>query len=302
MERELLEKGICPVCGQPYTYIEPAKRGRNVYLLAVHERRVGGRREVKKHYLGPAEKYIYIGALKEPSAYVDYVYRAVTKLIFGEPFGPVELGAKREELLNRLREEVGRLGELDLKRRRRGIESIREAFRELWRLINEAAKIVEAPREAPPVRAGPTAVAAAAEAKAEPVRAAPVKAEPVKTEAEAVKAEPVKAEPAMRTAPAREAAPRKAEEPAKKLTEKDVLKAIMELTEKEGLPGREDLARFLSERGYNTKNLSRILRNLEEDGLVETFRDDLVGVTLYALTDEGEEELVEEEGKEPVEA
>ena len=51
---------ICPKCGQRYSYIEKRRIGSQVYLLAVHYFKVGGKRKVKKCYLGPEKGYIYM--------------------------------------------------------------------------------------------------------------------------------------------------------------------------------------------------------------------------------------------------
>ena len=56
---------ICPRCGQKYSYIERRKVGSQVYLLAVHYFKVGGKRKVRKCYLGPESEYIYVSRLHE---------------------------------------------------------------------------------------------------------------------------------------------------------------------------------------------------------------------------------------------
>jgi len=56
---ELLAKKICPRCGQPFKWLERKKIGNNVYYYAVHEKKIGNKRQTKRCYLGP-ESYIYV--------------------------------------------------------------------------------------------------------------------------------------------------------------------------------------------------------------------------------------------------
>ena len=56
---------ICPRCGLKYSYIERRKVGNQTYLLAVHYLKMGSRRKIKKCYLGPEDKYIYVSKMHE---------------------------------------------------------------------------------------------------------------------------------------------------------------------------------------------------------------------------------------------
>jgi len=56
---------ICPRCGLKYSYIERRKVGDRVYLYAVHYFKVGGKRRIKKCYLGPESSYIYVSKMHE---------------------------------------------------------------------------------------------------------------------------------------------------------------------------------------------------------------------------------------------
>jgi hypothetical protein len=56
---EMLERGICPRCGQKYDYLEERQRGGNIYLYAIHVTWEGGKRKLRKCYLGPKGQYIY---------------------------------------------------------------------------------------------------------------------------------------------------------------------------------------------------------------------------------------------------
>ena len=56
---------ICPRCGQKYSYIDRKKVGDQVYLYAVHYFKSGKKRRIKKCYLGPEDKYIYVSRLHE---------------------------------------------------------------------------------------------------------------------------------------------------------------------------------------------------------------------------------------------
>jgi hypothetical protein len=58
--KELLEKGICPRCGQPFNYFERREQGGNVYILCVHVTKEGGKRHYRKCYLGPESQYLYV--------------------------------------------------------------------------------------------------------------------------------------------------------------------------------------------------------------------------------------------------
>jgi len=48
-----------------YSYIERRKVGDRVYLYAVHYLKVGGKRRIKKCYLGPEGNYIYVSKMHE---------------------------------------------------------------------------------------------------------------------------------------------------------------------------------------------------------------------------------------------
>jgi len=53
-------KPRCPRCGGVISWIESQRKGGRVYYVAVHYLgRVGGKRMVKKCYLGP-EEYVYV--------------------------------------------------------------------------------------------------------------------------------------------------------------------------------------------------------------------------------------------------
>ena len=54
---------VCPRCGRQYEYIEERKQGERVYFYAVHvEKLPGGKRRVKRCYLGPLV-YSYVSKL-----------------------------------------------------------------------------------------------------------------------------------------------------------------------------------------------------------------------------------------------
>jgi len=64
---------ICPRCGEPYSWIEKRRVVRVVggrrceyeYFYAVHEYREGGKRKIKKCYLGP-DAYKYVSLTHKP--------------------------------------------------------------------------------------------------------------------------------------------------------------------------------------------------------------------------------------------
>jgi len=53
------EKDFCPRCGDVVSYYEHRKVGNNEYVYAVHSHQEGGKRTVRKCYLGPSSSYIY---------------------------------------------------------------------------------------------------------------------------------------------------------------------------------------------------------------------------------------------------
>lgn len=58
--RKRRPKGICPVCGQPYNWIETRTEGDQKYYYAVHYYGIkNGKKQIKKCYLGPSN-YIYV--------------------------------------------------------------------------------------------------------------------------------------------------------------------------------------------------------------------------------------------------
>jgi len=56
---------VCPRCGERYSYIERRSVGDQVYLYAVHYLKVKGKRKIKKCYLGPQDRYIYVSKMHE---------------------------------------------------------------------------------------------------------------------------------------------------------------------------------------------------------------------------------------------
>ena len=56
----MIPSRICPRCGERFSYIEKRRIGNNEYLYAVHVTRGGGKRRVKKCYLGPSGSYIQV--------------------------------------------------------------------------------------------------------------------------------------------------------------------------------------------------------------------------------------------------
>jgi len=59
------EEKICPRCGLKYSYIDKKRVGDQTYLYAVHYLKLGGKRRIRKCYLGPEDKYIYVSKLHE---------------------------------------------------------------------------------------------------------------------------------------------------------------------------------------------------------------------------------------------
>jgi len=57
-------KGICPRCGEPFSYIKRNKRGNRVYLYAVHYIGVeNGKKKIRQCYLGAEDGYVYVTKL-----------------------------------------------------------------------------------------------------------------------------------------------------------------------------------------------------------------------------------------------
>ena len=106
---------ICPRCGEPYSWIEERKIGNNVYYYAVHVKKVGSKRKVKKCYLGP-EIYRYVTkthsreglALKglvDPDRVIHYLDTIIAYIstIPLEPAIALRLAQKFEEIAQTLR-------------------------------------------------------------------------------------------------------------------------------------------------------------------------------------------------------
>ena len=106
--------GVCPRCGERYSYIDVRVRGGRVYYYAVHYYREGSRRRVRKCYLGPRE-YVYASlthareglrfrGLVDPMRVLDYLEAIVG---FLERVGVPE--PRRREAAERLRRLADRL-------------------------------------------------------------------------------------------------------------------------------------------------------------------------------------------------
>jgi len=55
---------LCPRCGGKVSWLEKRRVGGNTYYFAVHEWREGGKRRIRKCYLGP-DTYIYVSVTHE---------------------------------------------------------------------------------------------------------------------------------------------------------------------------------------------------------------------------------------------
>jgi len=101
---------ICPRCGLKYSYIERRKVGNQTYLLAVHYLKMGSRRKIKKCYLGPEDKYIYVSRLHEFSLRGPVDKKRVLKYL--RSLKEIILARKGEFDLNTRREIVGIVEEI----------------------------------------------------------------------------------------------------------------------------------------------------------------------------------------------
>lgn len=81
---------VCPRCGAAVSWVERRKRGSRTYYYAVHEEYVGGKRRVRKCYLGP-DAYTYVTithrgvvfrGMMDGERIVDYV-RSIPRMLSG---------------------------------------------------------------------------------------------------------------------------------------------------------------------------------------------------------------------------
>ena len=116
---KLLRTKICPRCGAPFKWLERRRIGNRVYYYAVHELRVGGRRYIKKCYLGP-ETYTYVTKLHsreglelrglvDRSRVLEYLDAIIGYLqsVELEPVLALELAKRFEEIAKALRRAAG---------------------------------------------------------------------------------------------------------------------------------------------------------------------------------------------------
>lgn len=113
------ERGTCPRCGSPISWIERHARGGRAYLVAAHYLGVeGGKKRVRKCYLGPQNPYEYVTRLHEREglvlrgltdadrvlAYLDALASYVSTPGFKiEPAAALELAGRLERIARRLR-------------------------------------------------------------------------------------------------------------------------------------------------------------------------------------------------------
>lgn len=114
LSEENEETKVCPRCGISYSYIERKKVGSRVYIYAVHYTRVGRVRRVRRCYLGPADRYIYVERIHmlfvltnlAAQNYIQLAASAIRRTI--EALGRSELNVKELRELLRAIEEIGR--------------------------------------------------------------------------------------------------------------------------------------------------------------------------------------------------
>lgn len=116
---KLLRTKMCPRCGAPFKWLEKRRIGNRVYYYAVHELRIGGRRYIKKCYLGP-ETYTYVTKLHsreglelrglvDRSRVLEYLDAIIGYLqsVELEPVLALELAKRFEEIAKALRKAAG---------------------------------------------------------------------------------------------------------------------------------------------------------------------------------------------------
>ena len=111
-------KGICPRCGEPYSYLERRSVGGKVYYYAVHYEGIkDGKRRYRKCYLGP-DYYTYTSLLHEREGlvfkglmdndrllvYLDIIINYLSRSGRLTPSLALELADRFEELARALRE------------------------------------------------------------------------------------------------------------------------------------------------------------------------------------------------------
>ena len=97
---------VCPRCGEPFSYVERRKGEYNEYFYAVHVKREGKKRRIRKCYLGPADSYknvthmhteenLELKGLMDKNRAVEYVNRLLNYISvnYNEIWGNEEAAA-----------------------------------------------------------------------------------------------------------------------------------------------------------------------------------------------------------------
>jgi hypothetical protein len=118
---------ICPKCGQKISYIEKKLIGRNTYLYAVHVKREGGKRKVKRCYLGPEISITLTGPI---SVGVDSSVNMGSQITVGKSSSVIDMIVISKDLLNDIVAyyDKRRTKEIDEERRAKVIEVFRKVF------------------------------------------------------------------------------------------------------------------------------------------------------------------------------
>lgn len=102
-----LKGEICEICGHVIDSIERRETESNVYLYAVHLEKEGGKWRVRKCYLGPEKRYIYVSKFHEREGLVlrglmdfDRALEYLERL--KEYFKSIQLEDSRRERLQRI--------------------------------------------------------------------------------------------------------------------------------------------------------------------------------------------------------
>ena len=138
--RKMLERGLCPRCGQRYSYLERRHIGTNEYIYTVHEWRENGKRMRKRCYLGPSEDYIYVSEMHKEEGLVfrglmthQRAFEYLNALI--EHFRSYEMEEDQRDLLAKCARELLEIAKVAQNENIETLKYSDEDQRDLWKYL-----------------------------------------------------------------------------------------------------------------------------------------------------------------------